>query len=218
MDDFSRLARCHGLKLTQTRYPDDEEEAVSGLAKFREAVINSVRSGGGGPAADPHCNNCGTSEHASDVCTSTSSHQRRSTVLVVSFSRRLLKQTGDGHFSPIGGYDEANDRVLVLDVARFKYPPYWVPLSELYNAMKGIDPSTNKPRGYFVVKRESSRHSNSFVDQEIAGEYVKAVEDSSACPVNQIKVKYCKKHKRVEAMVVKGESNSFRDSSTLTSL
>ena len=77
--------------------------------------------------------------------------------------------------------------------------------------MKGIDPATNKPRGYFVVKRESSRQNNSFVDQEIAGEYVKAVEDTSACPVNQIKVKYCKRHKRVEAMVVKGENNSFRD-------
>ena len=40
---------------------------------------------------------------------------------------RRLGQTGDGHFSPIGGYDAASDQVLLLDVARFKYPPHWVP-------------------------------------------------------------------------------------------
>ena len=29
-------------------------------------------------------------------------------------------QTGDGHFSPIGGYDPENDLLLIMDVARFK--------------------------------------------------------------------------------------------------
>ena len=36
-----------------------------------------------------------------------------------------LLQTGDGHFSPVAGYHAGTDSVLVLDVARFKYPPYW---------------------------------------------------------------------------------------------
>lgn len=40
--------------------------------------------------------------------------------LVVSYSRKELLQTGDGHFSPIGAYDVASDMVLVLDTARFK--------------------------------------------------------------------------------------------------
>ena len=48
--------------------------------------------------------------------------------LVVQYSRRVLGQTGAGHFSPLGGYCQERDMVLVLDVARFKYPPYWVPL------------------------------------------------------------------------------------------
>ena len=41
-------------------------------------------------------------------------------ILVVSYSRKTLRQTGDGHFSPIGGYDPDTNSVLVLDVARFK--------------------------------------------------------------------------------------------------
>jgi len=41
-------------------------------------------------------------------------------IMVVSYCRKTLKQTGDGHFSPIGGYDEDTNTVLVMDVARFK--------------------------------------------------------------------------------------------------
>jgi hypothetical protein len=41
-------------------------------------------------------------------------------VLCVSFHRGTLNQTGDGHFSPIGGYCAEKNMVLVLDVARFK--------------------------------------------------------------------------------------------------
>ena len=41
--------------------------------------------------------------------------------IITSFARSSLKQTGDGHFSPIAGYHEESDSVLILDVARFKY-------------------------------------------------------------------------------------------------
>lgn len=41
-------------------------------------------------------------------------------VVIVSYSRRGLNQTGTGHFSPIGGYHEGKDLVLIMDVARFK--------------------------------------------------------------------------------------------------
>ena len=62
-----------------------------------------------------------------------------------------LDQTGDGHFSPIAGYHSERDLVLVLDVARFKYPPYWVPLSSLWAAMSHVDPHTGLTRGYYVI-------------------------------------------------------------------
>jgi glutathione gamma-glutamylcysteinyltransferase len=45
--------------------------------------------------------------------------------LVVSYSRKTLGQTGDGHFSPVAAYHEERDMALILDVARFKYSPYW---------------------------------------------------------------------------------------------
>ena len=34
----------------------------------------------------------------------------------------LFCRAGDGHFSPLGGYHEDKDMVLILDTARFKYP------------------------------------------------------------------------------------------------
>lgn len=73
--------------------------------------------------------------------------------LVVSYHRGALGQTGEGHFSPLGGYDPASDHVLVLDVARFKYPPHWVPLPALYAAMQPHDSSTGRPRGWVALRR-----------------------------------------------------------------
>ena len=39
------------------------------------------------------------------------------------------------------GYHEETDSVLIMDVARFKYPPHWVPLMDLADAMlkDGLD-------------------------------------------------------------------------------
>ncbi|KAI8100441.1 hypothetical protein M9435_006925 [Picochlorum sp. BPE23] len=71
--------------------------------------------------------------------------------LIVSYSRKHFLQTGDGHFSPIGGYSPTHDAALILDTARFKYPPHWVPVPMLYDAMEYIDPTTNKSRGFMKV-------------------------------------------------------------------
>jgi len=85
-------------------------------------------------------------QHIIDSC----KHQKHH--LVVNFSRKALDQTGDGHFSPIGGYNPEEDMVLLLDVARFKYPSYWVSVEKLYEAMIQIDKTTNNKRGYFTMK------------------------------------------------------------------
>ncbi|XP_022758468.1 glutathione gamma-glutamylcysteinyltransferase 3-like isoform X2 [Durio zibethinus] len=78
--------------------------------------------------------------------------------LIVSYNRAVFKQTGTGHFSPIGGYHAGKDMVLILDVARFKYPPHWVPLSLLWDAMNTIDKDTGHHRGlafcrFMVISR-----------------------------------------------------------------
>ena len=53
-------------------------------------------------------------------------------VVIGAYSRKEFYQTGDGHYSPIGGYHAASDSVLILDVARFKYPPHWVSLAAMW--------------------------------------------------------------------------------------
>lgn len=76
---------------------------------------------------------------------------RGSGVLIASYDRSVLGQTGAGHFSPIGGYHAARDLVLVLDVARFKYPPHWVRAEQLWHAMQPNDPATGRPRGWLSL-------------------------------------------------------------------
>lgn len=73
--------------------------------------------------------------------------------MVISFSRKSMGQTGQGHYSPIATYNPGRMQALVLDVARFKYPSYWAPVDLLWNAMEPHDPETNTPRGYFILSR-----------------------------------------------------------------
>ncbi len=76
-------------------------------------------------------------------------------VVIASYDRAGLDQTGSGHFSPIGGYHAAKDLVLVLDVARFKYPPHWISAERLWQAMHAIDPVTGHSRGWIVLQRRA---------------------------------------------------------------
>ena len=73
--------------------------------------------------------------------------------VVASFSRKVLGQTGSGHYSPIGGYHAGLDLALVLDVARFKYPPYWAPVELLWKAICNIDEATGRGRGYYLMSK-----------------------------------------------------------------
>lgn len=77
-----------------------------------------------------------------------STTQSKDHILIVSYDRSVLGQTGTGHFSPIGGYHEALDFVLIMDVARFKYPPHWVSVDLLFKAMLSIDPVSKLSRGF----------------------------------------------------------------------
>ncbi|HYQ44720.1 MAG TPA: phytochelatin synthase family protein [Polyangiaceae bacterium] len=73
-------------------------------------------------------------------------------VLVVSYDRAALGQSGSGHFSPVGGYHAARDLALILDVARFKYPPHWVSVERLWQATHSVDPATGRARGWLVLR------------------------------------------------------------------
>lgn len=73
-------------------------------------------------------------------------------VIIAAYDRAALGQTGAGHFSPIAGYHAARDLVLVLDVARFKYPPHWLALPRLAAATRALDPATGRPRGWLALR------------------------------------------------------------------
>ena len=78
--------------------------------------------------------------------------------LIVNYQREVLTQGKVGHISPLSAYDHESDSVLIMDTAAHKYPPTWVPLKLLYAAMKTIDSSSEKMRGFVEVsKRGLSR-------------------------------------------------------------
>lgn len=43
--------------------------------------------------------------------------------------------------------------VLIMDTARFKHPPHWIPMETLWEAMKRLDTETGKPRGFMVLEK-----------------------------------------------------------------
>ena len=71
--------------------------------------------------------------------------------VVLNYSRIPLGQDGDGHISPAAAYDQLSDSVLILDVARYKYPPVWVPVEMLHAALLRVDADSYRPRGLLVL-------------------------------------------------------------------
>ena len=127
-DEFESLARCHGIRIRAQKNngKNHSDDCSRDITQFRSYVES--------------------------VCYSDKSES----FIVANFSRKVLGQTGEGHFSPIGGYHKDKDLVLIMDVARFKYPPFWVPLDVLWASMAVDDMKTKSPRGYFILSTWSS--------------------------------------------------------------
>ncbi|XP_031742435.1 glutathione gamma-glutamylcysteinyltransferase 1 isoform X3 [Cucumis sativus] len=95
----------------------------------------------------------------SDDCHIISSYHRAAFKQVLCQCTIMIKEicliitTGTGHFSPIGGYHVGQDMALILDVARFKYPPHWVPIELLWKAMEHVDEATGQHRGFMLISR-----------------------------------------------------------------
>lgn len=72
--------------------------------------------------------------------------------LLINYQREHIGQAPSGHISPLAAYHAPSDRLLILDVAAHRYPPVWVRLDEVWNAMKApLNPETTLTRGYVVV-------------------------------------------------------------------
>ncbi|TFJ83896.1 hypothetical protein NSK_004993 [Nannochloropsis salina CCMP1776] len=149
------LARCNGAT-TVLKYGDS-----TGLDEFRRDIIRTTGGGreachgGGKEGATDFSRVPGTLARAEHTSGSEQTHVQyeQQDLLVVGYNRQVLGQTGSGHFSPVGGYHAGRDMALIMDVARFKYPPHWVPVPLLWEAMQTVDPETQRSRGYMVVAK-----------------------------------------------------------------
>ena len=57
----------------------------------------------------------------------------------------------------MAAYDAKADRFLILDVARYKYPPVWVTATDLFDAMNTTDAANdNKTRGYVLISSKAA--------------------------------------------------------------
>jgi hypothetical protein len=73
--------------------------------------------------------------------------------VIVNYDRAGVREANGGHISPLSAYHEQSDRVLIEDVSSYKYPPVWVSMSELWNAINTQDLSTGRTRGYLLVSQ-----------------------------------------------------------------
>lgn len=132
LHDFQRFAQNNGASCSLIRAEDGEQ----GYQGFLEDLAK-VCCGGAVLHSNSKC----------DDQVEFSANE----IMAVSFHRESLNQHGDGHFSPVAAYDKTTKSVLVLDTARFKYPPYWAPARDLYRSMIAKDTITGLSRGYLIV-------------------------------------------------------------------
>lgn len=118
---FESLALCHDVNIESIRVTPEYGSESINFGRFKQVLT--------------------------DVSTS----DKADNFIVANFSRKALGQTGDGHFSPIGGFHIEKNLVLIMDVARFKYPPYWVTLDQLWQSMQWSDKFSGLSRGYFKI-------------------------------------------------------------------
>lgn len=71
--------------------------------------------------------------------------------LIINFGRKGIDEVGGGHFSPVAAYNQKANRFLIMDVARYKYPPVWVKAKALWHAMELVDTTSKQARGYLII-------------------------------------------------------------------
>ena len=94
-------------------------------------------------------------EFLNDLESITANDNSSTQIMIASYSRSHLGQIDQrgGHFSPIGGFNKAENMVLIMDVARGEYPSVWVNARSLYDAMMEREKDIlGKSRGYFVLR------------------------------------------------------------------
>ena len=129
LEEFVYLAECNGAIATIVR-PNNSIEHFEKFVQNLERVCT-----GGRQASDKNYNDEIPKE-----------------LMTISYSRKAVGQFGGGHYSPVAALDRETNSVLILDTARYKYPPHWIPVELIFQAMLPIDAVTGKSRGYIVLE------------------------------------------------------------------
>jgi Phytochelatin synthase len=78
--------------------------------------------------------------------------------VLVNYLRKAMGEETGGHISPLAAYDAKADRFLILDVARYKYPPVWIKTADMFAAMNTPDGANdNRTRGFVLVTAATVR-------------------------------------------------------------
>ena len=138
-----------GLTLAQATYLLNAQKGV------RATCWHAGRASG--PAVDQGVPGCRVAESADQfrrAARSALAAEQR--YVLINFSRATLSDDdqGGGHFSPLAAFNGTADDLLVMDVARYKYPPFWVDTNLLWQAMATTDTSSNRHRGFILVEVE----------------------------------------------------------------
>lgn len=89
-----------------------------------------------------------------DLIRDTTGHSDR--FVLLNFRRVEIGEAGGGHWSPLAAYDAASDSALLLDVARYKYPAVWVPVTQLYAGAQAVDDVSRLSRGLVIVGKRAN--------------------------------------------------------------
>jgi len=71
--------------------------------------------------------------------------------LIVNVERSALGQGPGGHISPLAAYHAPSDSVLLMDVARYRFPAAWIQLADLWRSMRTLDSQSGRARGLVIV-------------------------------------------------------------------
>ena len=80
-------------------------------------------------------------------------------LIVLYYNQGVITGDWNGpHVSPLGAYDAANDRVLIMDIDRHYYVPYWTSVATLLAALVKPAPAdqgelAGQTGGYIVLRQ-----------------------------------------------------------------
>ena len=130
----------HGLTLNQLAQASKEALAAYGAAGF---TVSSTAVNGQGALALENFRRAlsGNEKSPSDI-------------MLLHFTQDTLTGAPGGpyaHISPVGAYDEKTHRVLIMDVDRQWYEPYWAADTQVFKAMAVKTPAFGAG-GYVIIR------------------------------------------------------------------